>query len=49
MTRAVVAIVGGAAGIVASLVLVLSAWARCTDLGPRVEVHPAIRAWDASR
>lgn len=40
---------GGGAGIglAAALALALTAWARCSDLGPRVEVHPLIRAWDA--
>jgi hypothetical protein len=31
----------------AALALALTAWARCTDLGPAVQVHPSIRAWDA--
>lgn len=31
------------------LVLVLSLWAKCTDLGPAATVHPAIRTWDAGR
>ena len=43
------AVVGASATVVASLVLVLSAWARCTDLGEPVRVHPAIRALDAGR
>lgn len=34
-------------GTLALVVGLLSAWARCSDLGPPVEVHPAIRAWDA--
>ena len=40
---------GGGAGIglAAALALLLAAWARCSDLGPEVQVHPAIRAWDA--
>ncbi len=31
----------------ALVVAVLTAWARCSDLGPQVQVHPSIRAWDA--
>jgi hypothetical protein len=38
---------GAGVGLAAALALALTAWARCSDLGPRVEVHPAIRAWDA--
>lgn len=43
------ALLGGGAGlgIVAALALALVTWVRCADLGPRVEVHPAIRALDA--
>lgn len=46
MTRV---LLGGGAGIglAAALALALMAWARCSDLGPAVQVHPAIRAWDA--
>lgn len=46
MTRV---LLGGGAGIglAAALALALTAWARCSDLGPRVEVHPVISAWDA--
>jgi hypothetical protein len=39
-----------AAATTATLALVvglLTAWARCSDLGPAPQVHPAIRAWDA--
>ena len=38
---------GAGLGLAAALALALTAWARCSDLGPPVEVHPAIRAWDA--
>lgn len=43
-------VLGGGAGLglAAALALALTAWARCSEL-PRVEVHPAIRAWDAGR
>ena len=46
MTRV---LLGGGAGIglAAALALLLTAWARCSDLGPEVRVHPSIRAWDA--
>lgn len=46
MTRV---LLGGGAGIglAAALALAATVWARCSDLGPRVEVHPSIRAWDA--
>lgn len=51
MTRPTVGAVAVTAGAtvatVALIVGLLTAWARCSDLGPRVEVHPAIRAWDA--
>lgn len=39
---------GAGAGIVAAAVLALTAWARCTDLGPAARVSPAARAIDAS-
>ena len=45
-----IVVTGGlSAAAVALLVGLLTAWARCSDLGPPVEVHPAIRAWDAGR
>ncbi len=44
------AVTAGAAVVTIALVVgLLSAGARCSDLGPPVEVHPAIRAWDAGR
>ena len=46
MTRPA-AIIGTGAGAAVLVVLALTAWARCSDLGPVVEVHPAIRALDA--
>jgi len=38
---------GAGIGLAAALALALTVWARCSDLGPPVEVHPLIRAWDA--
>jgi hypothetical protein len=43
------AILGAGFAATVAMILALTAWARCLDLGPRVEVHPAIRAWDAGR
>lgn len=40
---------GDGVGLAAALALALTAWARCADLGPAVQVHPAIRAWGARR
>ena len=40
---------GAGLGLAAALVLALTAWARCSELGPVVRVHPAIRALDAGR
>ena len=48
LTEPVLLLSGGAGlGLAAALALALTAWARCTDLGPAVQVHPLIRAWDA--
>ncbi len=38
---------GAGLGLAAALALAVTAWARRSDLGPEVQVHPAIRAWDA--
>jgi hypothetical protein len=38
---------GAGIGLAAALALLLTVWARCSDLGPEVQVHPLIRAWDA--
>lgn len=46
MTRALLAS-GAGLGLAAAIVLALTAWARCSELGPVVRVHPAIRALDA--
>jgi hypothetical protein len=47
-TVGALAVTGGATvATLALVVAVLTAWARCSDLGPQVQVHPAIRAWDA--
>ena len=47
-TVGAVAVTAGATfGTVALIVGLLTAWARCSDLGPEVRVHPSIRAWDA--
>ena len=47
-TVGAVAVTGGATvATVALIVGLLTAWARCSDPGPQVQVHPAIRAWDA--
>lgn len=51
MKRPTLGAVAVTAGVTTSalalVVAVLTAWARCSDLGPEVRVHPAIRAWDA--
>ena len=34
---------GAGLGVAAAIALALAAWARCAELGPPVQVHPAIR------
>lgn len=38
---------GAGLGLAAAIVLGLSAWARCSELGPPAQVAPWIRAFDA--
>lgn len=42
-------ILGAGLGLAAAVVLMLTAWARCSELGPVVRVHPAIHVLDAGR
>jgi hypothetical protein len=47
-TAGAVAVTAGVTTTTLALVVaVLTAWARCSDLGPVPQVHPSIRAWDA--
>lgn len=43
------ALVAAVLGLAASVVLSRACERVAPDVGPRVEVHPAIRAWDAGR